>query len=400
MSAPNSNDARNAANNMEQWRQQAMTERNQYYARVNEQIQRNFQEYSPPLYASVVGYRRDWNLAVAGSRIAGFCATLRREMTDEEAKAVAEHTLKGIHRDAAWKYATFGIAGVMTYRGRKTWQFPFYKPKFAGKLNPNEANSLFSNKKVRGFYPQLMWHTMRFTAYAIVTMLMTEPVARIINTMNTEQAMMQDPRLKRLADDATDRVQEVMEKGPYTRKIRKAVEVGAYGDHEEDGNAAAFAQEQPEQSPEPEQQGGYDDAPLNRSRNVPSAWSRMPGRPPAQAQPQTSDDDWSVLDEADDASPTAPAYRGQPAKPAASGGSAWERLRSQNAPQSQPTSQAEWGSDNAGTSPEYRGARESYAYTRADEEKALAKEQAQAEFDKLLDRERQGTDQDRSWGRR
>ncbi|KAF4984900.1 hypothetical protein FDECE_16991, partial [Fusarium decemcellulare] len=195
---------------IEDWRQHALAQRNQYQSRVQDQVDRQFYEYSPPFYASVIGYKRDWNLLVTTSRISGFAATLGRDLEDEETKVIAEYTLSNIHTNAALKWFTLGIAAYMTYRGRRTWQFPFYKPKMNGRFNPNEATSIFSNKKIRGPYPRFIWHTMRFTAYAAVTMLLVEPVFRAVSFIRTESAMAQDSRLQQFTKDASKRVEQVM----------------------------------------------------------------------------------------------------------------------------------------------------------------------------------------------
>lgn len=397
---------------MEQWRQNALAQRGQYEDHVREQINRSFQEYTPPWYASVIGFRRDWNLLVATSRVSGFASTLGRDLEDTETKAIAEYTLNNIHSNAAFKWATIGLAAYMTYRGRHTWQFPFYKPKLGGRFNPNEATSIFNNKKIRGAYPRFTWHTLRFTAYAAVTMLMVEPVFRAVNYIRTETKMANDPRLERFMKEAASKVKKVMSDGPSggdPRQRRQAEPTDSSDSYTQD---EAQEETNGDRSALPAMQHSAD-------------YYRMHDRMRDTAQSQTSQqsgDDWNVLDEEDGASPIAAPVRNQ-STTTAPAGSSWERLRQQSRsgqqtqeqseftsrggwasvgraqPQSQSESQSGWGSESSSSS-EWAGSRDSYTYNSADEERALAKEQAQKEFDEMLEKERNGDQQGRSWGRR
>lgn len=93
----------------------------------------------------------------------------------------------------------------------------------------------------------------------------------------------------------------------------------------------------------------------------------------------------------DDASPVAPSEQSNPSPQNLSqqGGSAWDRIRGQaQAARNQPGSWARKRQDELTS----RGAQDgtSYNYSTADEEKAYAKDQAQKEFDEMLERERRG----------
>ncbi|RSM14615.1 hypothetical protein CEP52_001237 [Fusarium oligoseptatum] len=380
MNAPSGPTREAYKHSMEEWRQQALAHRDQYQPRVQDQINRLFHEYSPPFYVSLIGYKRDWNLLVATSRVSGFASTLGRELEDQEVKAIAEYTLNNIHNNAAAKYITVGLAAYMTYRGRHTWQFPFYKPKLGGRFNPNEATSIFSNKKIRGRYPRFTWHTLRFTAYAAVTMLMVEPVFRTVNFIRVESAMAQDSRLEQFTKDASKRVEQVMANptsaGVPFKKTPK--EEGSWSNEDTDRSDRS-------------DQSRY---------NIPWVGRQLPAQQTQKTQQESqSDHDWDVLDD-DDASPVAATARNQPVSSVS--GSAWDRIRQQSQ-QPQPQTQQEprgwgqksesqsWGSSNNSS--------ESYSFSNSDEEKPLAKEQAQQEFDKLVERERRGVDEDK-WGRR
>ncbi|RKK18898.1 hypothetical protein BFJ68_g7205 [Fusarium oxysporum] len=379
---------------MEEWRQSALAQRNQYEPRVKEQVTRYFQEYSPPFYASVIGYRRDWNLLVATSRVSGFAATLGRDLEDVEAKAIAEYTLDNIHTNAGLKWLSVALAGYMTYRGRRTWQFPFYKPKLGGRFNPNEATSIFTNKKIRGAYPRATWHCLRFTAYSAVIMLMIEPAFRAVSFIRTEAAMTNDPRLKQFTKDAAERVKDVMSnptisRAPFTgRDVHKSDENDPWASNDS-SNTSSESRYQPTPT---------------------QSWDKTQSSTTTQ-QSQQPNDDWSVLDDDDDdASPIAASSRNKPVSSPA--GSAWERIRQQSQGPTQQSdyqsrtwaahsqtgsrqeSQSGWGNRSAGSSSD------SFSFSKSDEDRAVAKEQAQDEFDRLVERERKGVDQEKAWGRK
>ncbi|KAI5467739.1 hypothetical protein BGZ63DRAFT_399292 [Mariannaea sp. PMI_226] len=400
---------------MEQWRQTALAQRGQYEDRVKEQIKRSFQEYTPPWYASFIGFRRDWNLLVATSRVSGFASTLGRDLEDSETKAIAEYTLDNIHTNAACKWLTIGLAAYMTYRGRHTWQFPFYKPKLGGKFNPNEATSIFSNKKIRGAYPRFTWHTLRFTAYAAVTMLMVEPVFRAVNFIRTESAMAKDPRLETFIKEATSKVERVMADGPLSRESR----------HQRQAGSSAASDALPEYQTQETDYGDQSKTHYQENKfetGVPSqGWANVSPPSSTSQQPQSSNSGWGVLDEDDDASPIAASARNQ-SMGTASGGSAWDRLRQQsqsgkrpqdqsefqsrggwagvgraNSQQQQSESQSGWGSAGS-SSPEW-GSKDKYSYSSGDGDRSSEKDQAQREFDEMLERERSNNEQSRPWGR-
>ncbi|KAL4729281.1 hypothetical protein ACLX1H_003695 [Fusarium chlamydosporum] len=353
----------NYRHSMEEWRQAALAQRNQYEPRVKEQVTRS-------------------------------------DLEDEEAKAIAEYTLSNIHTNAGLKWLSLALAGYMTYRGRHTWQFPFYKPKLGGRFNPNEATSIFTNKKIRGPYPRFTWHTLRFTAYVGVTMLMVEPAFRAVNFIRTESAMTQDPRLKQFTKDASQRVEQVMS----NPTISKTAFTGK--DAHRGGEENPWPSSDTDNSSSESRYQSYQSTPTQY-------WDKSQSSTATQQSQQPPNDDWSVLDDDDDASPIAASARKQPA--AAPSGSAWDRIRqqSQGAPQGQkqsdyqsrawaarsqttpqPQSESGWGSQTAGSSSE------SFSFSKSDEERVVAKEQAQNEFDRLVERERSGVDQESSWRRK
>lgn len=377
----------NYQHTMQEWRQDALSHRNEYQPQIEKQINSQFQNYSPPFYASVVGFRREWNLLVTKSRVSGYAATLGRELSDSETKAIAEHTLTNIHSNAACKWFTVGLAAYMTYRGRRTFQFPFYKPKPGGRFNPNEATSIFGNQKIRGFYPRATWHVVRFTAYVAVTMLMVDPVFRAVNFMQTQNSMTRDSRLEQFTKDVKSRVERVMSDGPATMTRRPHTnndQTDSNGDQDSWSSTDSDASRD---------SFSNDESPY---KDTPYVWEKAKQEASSAPGNQTSSG-WGVSDDDDDdASPVASPTRTQPAN---SSGSAWDRIRRQSQPQQQP--QQQFGGQSSYNRPQQGSQSQSswdrtatssndYTFSRSDEERATAKEQAQLDFDRMLEQERRG----------
>jgi hypothetical protein len=229
---------------------------------------------------------------------------------------------------------------------------------------------------------------------------MVEPAFRAVNFIRTEAAMTHDPRLKQFTKDASQRVEQVMS----NPDVSKTAFTGR--DAHRGGEDNPWANNDANNADSESKYQSYQSAPTQY-------WDKSQSSTATQQNQQPPNDDWSVLDDDDDASPIAASARKQPV--AAPAGSAWDRIRqqSQGAPrqqqqsdyqsrawaarsqtESQPQSQSGWGNQGAGSSSD------SFSFSKSDEERAVAKEQAQDEFDRLVERERSGVDQERSWGRK
>lgn len=155
----------------------------------------------------------------------------------------------------------------------------------------------------------------------------------------------------------------------------------SYSGGGDDGYAAVSSDEFADSS-------GSDNSQPAPSRTYSTSTSTSTSQP-ASSQSARQDTGLDFFDEGDDdASPTAPEYRkGGSAwsrlNPSASQGSAWERIRQQNAPQGSPQD----FSRNAGQSSD----RSSVDYTSYVDEKQREREQAQADFERMLDAERNGS---------
>ncbi|KAL6873007.1 hypothetical protein J3F83DRAFT_731722 [Trichoderma novae-zelandiae] len=367
---------------MEERRHRAVANRQQFEPQIHEQIHRLFQNYEAPLYARLRGFGRAQTLALAESTVLSLAAVNNRPFADSETQALTEHFLSSVHNLLAWKWAMTGFAAYMAYRGRRTWRFPFFTPEFK-RFSPIGGTPGI----------KFMWHSARFAAYYGTLWVLGEPVFQGANFMRQRSEMERDPRLRSLLHDS---------------KSQGATLFGGSQENREQVNDAWESEAQHEsasQYREPEQQ--------SQSTPVQSSWASYRKSTASQSSqtPQRADAwDSPVGDDFDDASPIAPSARDTSDSSSGSAGSAWDRVRQQA--QFQPSSSQDrqtwekpqsgggWGAD--ADSSVQSGTRDgSYSFSKADEERSLAKEQAQREFDRLLERERGGAGQERgSWSRK
>ncbi|KAL7928516.1 hypothetical protein V8C35DRAFT_317938 [Trichoderma chlorosporum] len=369
---------RNARAAMEERRQRAITNRQQFEPQIHEQIQRLFQTYEAPLYARFRGFGKAQTLALAESTVVSLAAVNNRPFADSETQALTEHFLSSVHNLLVWKWAMTGFAAYMAYRGRRIWRFPFFTPEF------KRFSPIGGSPGVK-----FMWHSARFAAYYGTLWVIGEPVFQGMNFMRQRSEMERDLRLRSLLHDGKSQGATLLGGGPDAREQMN------------DAWAAEAQQESASQYREHEQQ----------SQNTQAQPSWTSYRSPAQSSqsPQRSGSwDSHMTEDFDDASPVAPSSRDSSDASTASSGSAWDRIRQQA--QYQPSSQQDrktwekpqsgggWGSEAESNA---QNSRDTYSFSKADEEKNLAKEQAQREFDRLLERERGGADQERSsWSRK
>ncbi|KAL7803350.1 hypothetical protein V8C44DRAFT_344433 [Trichoderma aethiopicum] len=365
---------------MEERRQRAVHNRQQFEPQIREQIQRLFADYEAPLHARLRGFGRAQTLALAESTVLSLAAVNNRPFADSETQALTEHFLSSVHNLLAWKWAMTGFAAYLTYRGRRTWRFPFFTPEFK-RFSPIGGSPGI----------KFMWHSARFAAYYTTLWVLGEPVFQGANFMRQRSAMERDPRLRSLLHDG---------------KAQGATLFGVGSQENREQMSDAW-----ESEAQNEAASQYRDSEQQQSQSAPaqSSWASYRGSTASSSQSSQPSPSWDapVGDDFDDASPIAPSARDDTSS-GSSGGSAWDRIRQQAQfqPPSQqgrqtwekPQSGGGWGSEADSGVPV--GSRDSYSFSKAEEEKSLAKEQAQREFDRLLERERAGADSERGAWRR
>ncbi|KAL1858221.1 hypothetical protein VTK73DRAFT_7868 [Phialemonium thermophilum] len=380
----------------------------------------------PPFWASLFGYSENWYILNVASTVMAFSTAVRRELTQEETDAISQHTAKSCYTRSLEPPAALGTAYLFERRGRAVSRFPFYTPKptsFNPDTFPSQSFALLRNN-----FARQAWNATRFGVYAFLSHLLVMPLFSSYAMTVWATSMRLDPRLADLRSTIEHlgkqgRLEHPRSAGLPNWQVQARNEDPSVPDAPSpySGNSQAYGDSSANEGPgtddvesadqgygseawarnreiakPPQSYGGYHPPAPSGSRG-----SRQgPANPPSaeSAFSEGSDED----DLFDDASPVAPSVRGRGPETggrATSGGSAWDRIRRQamssssaeGSSASQGPSQQEGSWSEERSRPGARGARtEAYTYSPADEDKAYAKEQAQKEFDAMLERERRG----------
>ncbi|KAL2162065.1 hypothetical protein VTH06DRAFT_7850 [Thermothelomyces fergusii] len=313
-----------------------------------------------PSFAPLFSYTTDWQKREIAYPLVDASFHIGRLLTPPEADALAYHRAKFCSRAAWAPPAVLLTAAYLTYRGRSTFRFPFYSPK------PSSFNPMYFPAASRPFLSGpaavRLWHLVRLGAYALVSQFVVKNVVYSYAQTSAVVGALRDDRLRVLREAMPQRRQGTVHPHPPPTADEPAPS--------------------PDFSPDPQ-----------RAREQPR-WAQQPPEP--QTAPRDDHDDDDRDDDSylfDDASPVAPSQRkktspsGSRPSPAA-GGSAWDRIRERARAEEGAAWSPDRQRDGASAGQQLRG--ESYTYTHADQEKAYAREQAQKEFDAMLERERRG----------
>jgi hypothetical protein len=336
-----------------------LSQAEQFRPAVHQQLVREFQEFSPPIYSTLRGQNKATYLQAAEKSVMLLAAAAQRAPTEAETTAMAEFSVKRLDNFTLYKWGATALAGFFTWRGADKFKFPFIKEvKFAGRWNP-----IGGSPRVKG-----MMHLARFVAYYGVTWVMLDPLYIAIDHRRSMNALKEDERLR------------VLQSTPSFMED--------YANHDQVHDQSQDAQSY---SASPNQQPSYPSYSGVTSSPTSNAWSRQ--NTPTASQ---ETDSWSGISDNDDISSDTP--NGQAGSPAGSG-SAWDRIRGQSRTQSNQggqRAQSSWG----GPQPSNPwGAQPGSPYFRNEGPKSPEKDDAQRQFDELLERERQGSEAEKGgWG--
>ncbi|KAK1759523.1 hypothetical protein QBC47DRAFT_372264 [Echria macrotheca] len=304
----------------------------------------------------------------------------QRHLTTDEIEALAQHT-HSFEVSKAWFDAAGTTAGVYLWStGRKgAYPIPFRK------VPADFDNQVFGGKRVpmqlRGRSAFLMWNAARLGFCVLVARMTTSMVSGAFVLPKAALAAKADPRLKGLFEDVRQRQQQQHRRGPGQAPFGART-----------GQPTQSVSSAPPPPPAVVSSGYSDASPTYTSDTSPSYSGT------------SQDEGWqdNAGFEESKAETSAPVAGSAPTNQTS--GSAWDRLRksagvtSGGAGQGEQRRQSSWeerrqraqkGSSGGGSDQSL----DSYAYSQSDEERALAKEQAQREFDAMLERERRGSEQ-------
>ncbi|KAI9729420.1 MAG: hypothetical protein M1818_008527 [Claussenomyces sp. TS43310] len=358
-----------------------------------------------PLFGPLSGFTNQFLSRMIQARIQASTHVLKRPITEDEASAIAFWTAKQL---SITSYGTpLGVGGATwrAYASRKSFRFPFYQPDLAS----FNANAWPATKRtiLSGLRATSAWHATRFLAYGIVgnyvgQVLLTSYAMSVVTV-----GELGDPRLKDYVKGLRENAKHNVERGrrgsptpllppkgsPDT--LDDASPTGsAYGDAAPEAEALG---DQEMQTQEARQRPHPRSSPTKNNATTFQMDKTAP-------QPQSFDQDF------DDASPTG--GQGTYLDTESSSGSAWDRIRHQaSAPtesnsgsssswpagrgQAQASSRGGWINARKNAQKETQSPSTSddpFAFSNSEEDKQLAREEAQKEFDARVERERKGGD--------
>ncbi|KFA77158.1 hypothetical protein S40288_08374 [Stachybotrys chartarum IBT 40288] len=351
---------------------------------IREYIQKNFRDHPSPAAMRLRSQKLDKALGMGEHMALDLSILARRPLAESEVVALTQFQLEHANGLALHAYFIAAAAAFSAFRGRRTGRFPLWQPNWKGvPLNPSTLS-----------LPQRigLWGA-RFAAYTVAYTFALTPF-HALSDASKLSSLLKDPRMSKLRE-------ELNAKNPQNRGVQNSVQSRSSDDGYADASSAGYHSS-------PNTTSSYSGPPQTSTQEYsqPSAaqW-------PARAQDHDSDLPDALSSDIDDASPVAGGtqYGGRN-----SNYTSWDQIRrqarGQPSGQRQPPAQDQsWGSSNtssqwgseAGNRSEYHDPRESFSYSEPDQEKATVKEQAQKDFDELLERERRDTTQEKStWSRK
>ncbi|KAE8440451.1 hypothetical protein EG329_007595 [Mollisiaceae sp. DMI_Dod_QoI] len=335
-------------------------------------------------------------------RMQHFADTLKRQPTQDEATAFAYYIAK--HGTITSYGPPLGVAGGIWrwYSTMDTFRFPFWRPNLE-KLQPE----VFPYKLpiLKGTRAIAAWHILRALAYGTVGMWIGSMFFGSYSTSVVLLGEMSDPRLRAYWDTLKDMAkkkqgalvgtgQQSQQSQTGSQARQNGTPPGADKTGQDDASPTGGIWGQPDMRPS----GTYDTTGQPRR----PTFQLPPQRPIPPRAPTTSSQDNS-FDMFDDASPTGGQGMMDDETPARPQGSAWERLRRGEKPVSNPSKttsrpsqgpQSQQQIENQWEQRQGSTLGDGYTFSKTDEERSYAKEEAQKEFDARIERERRGGDFD------
>lgn len=320
-----------------------------------------------PIWYRVGGVNKDKLLSHGQGLIASIAAVNGQSLTNPQVQAVAENLQSSARSIAMLSWGTFGCTAFLAFKHRN------HVPK-----------RLIGRRWLRFGWPAIL-----FVMYSIPMDLVVEPFFGALNARMHSASFKNDPRIQGLDID-----------------INKAI--NQYRPTGQEGGQPQYRAFESQSTPEMPARFGQSSASNEESGSEyggRSAYTWPSKQPEPRQQDQGRDDRWDGFNADDDASPVAKSARNTQLE---TGGSAWDRIRQQSIPQGQKLQQTTWqqtsqpaqSSGGWGENQSTNTSRDSYTYSSSDFEKATAKDQAQRDFDRLLERERSGVDPETKWGRK
>ena len=329
-------------------------------------------------------YRPDFDFAPALERtLEHFSREVRRPLTKAEAETICYAETKTV-RTASMAPPLFMAAGAARcYQTAATFRFPLYQPNPVS-FNPNSFFRLLSGQLARG-----MWHSLRLSAYGIAVsfsglLFVGTPYA----SMQFASRVARDPQLRQYNQDRRAIIQERSQEMMRKRGAMQTPDVSnRQNGLPSGGNRREVQAEDDDMSPTSNDYSfPKDDYSASNSSTANESQTRY------QSDQNQSQPSQSIESSFPDSAPQ---------NSSSAGASAWDRVRAQAAKGSNDsgkTSDSAWSRTRANQSGGQRGnssgsgSDDSFSFSSAEEDRELAKSEAQKEFDARIERERRGKD--------
>ncbi|MCJ1392257.1 hypothetical protein MMC18_005124 [Xylographa bjoerkii] len=366
-----------------------------------------------PIFGRAFGFSNARLTRAITENLQNLVSHVHREPTKEEVEAIAYHTAKGQSILSYGQPLGLAAGAYQAWATRKSYKFPFVKAKegFDGNV------VMFRNTMLaQGQTARLFWHTARLSVYGAIGMWVVGISVAGYAASVAAVGQLTDPRLKDLVQAVKDErraqlerqgVRPPLQRDPTGQGPTNASDLwknhrGAIGAPEVDdgsptaGQGPEFADAKDMDAKYYNEGADMSDEEANtvtarpQIRRGPS-WNRAPASRNVDAEESPSGGFYGDID---DTSPTASSADSTTGRNTQGKGNAWERLRREAGIVPSATGSSRPG---RGRPPAQQGMREgdstdsdSYSFSSSDEERQLAKEQAQRDFDAQLERERRG----------
>jgi hypothetical protein len=359
-----------------------------------------------PIIGRLLGYNDQFYSIYLNKKIETATPIIGRPLSQEEVNAYAYHLSKQISIFSYGAPAGFAAGLWRAYDSRNTYRFPFYRPNLEN-FQPDRFPPGLGF--IKGFNAMACWHAARTSAYVIVGIFCSRMIFGSYAATVAAIGELSDPRLKEITAVIQSRAQQKkgslpgMQRRPEAeRQLPKGGRpAGTHYDSRESSpqddaspTRGMFGEENTAGSPE--SSGGS----MSGSTQNGGQWPTRVAPLPSPKQTEESND--QPFDAWDDASPTGGQGMGD-STASTPQGSAWDRLRRGEKPNPIPrkpgarpqTNQSPWSRQQNETQKEQRQEStigDSFAFSKSEEERTYAKEEAQKEFDARVERERRGGD--------
>lgn len=339
-----------------------------------------------PIFGPLAGHTKTRLAELVNRGIAGASQLLKRPPTQEEANALAYYICRGESAISYGQALGFGFGTYLWYKGRQTYRFPFFTPD-RGWFNPYKFGTF------KGQLAGAIWQSIRFNIYALSGFFLGGLFARSASSTYFAFALQRDERMKELRTAMLEFAQRQRSQLPREQSQtiqQRPVAKSKQENWDDDMSPQAGNYSQTDT-------GVFSDSQMRtqESRQKPySRWDSTDSNESSFGVDKVTSQPRSFGGEHGDASPTT-----KPAsEPSRSGGSAWDRLRRQavegKSQSSQPAG-SRFASDRRGAEREHRDGStsgDSFTFSTVEEDRQLARAEAQKEFDARVEKERQGKD--------